>query len=119
MTSNTHPILTDAEVMEMLVAFYTEALQFLGVPKEAWADFKMGTAFNGTDGKANLISIIYSQRKILVCLQVLRMLQMSAPNTAGDAPTVYRSYGYKLARLWQQYLKTGEQRVFEQDKDLE
>ncbi len=114
---STQPILTDAEMMEMLVAFYSEALQFLGVPKEEWADVKMGVSFDGTDGKANLISVIYPQRKILVCLPVLRMLQMSVPHATGDAPTVYRSHGYKLARLWQQHLKTGQQRVFEQDKD--
>lgn len=114
---NTQSILTDAEMMEMLVAFYSEAFRFLGVPKDEWAEVKMGVSFDGTDGKANIISINYPKRKILVCLPVLRMLQMSVPHATGDAPTVYRSHGYKLARLWQQYLKTGQQRVFEQDKD--
>lgn len=52
-----------------------------------------------------------------MCLPALRMIVWSSPYASGDAPSVFRSHGYKLARLWQQYLKTGEQRIFEQDKD--
>ena len=117
MTTERHQILTDSETMEMFIAFYEEALQFLGVPREQWAELKGGVSFNNSDGKANLISIVYPEAKILVCMPVFALMIQSHPNTKGDSPSFYRSMGYKLARLWQQYLKTGEQRVYEQDKD--
>lgn len=117
MTPNTQAILTDAEIMEMLGAFYSEALRFLGVPQDQWAEIREGMAFDGTEGKVSIISINYEKHKILVNLPVLKMIIQSNPKAAGDTPSVYRSYGYKLARRWQQYLKTGERRIFEQDKD--
>lgn len=117
MSSPIQPILTDAEIMEMFTAFYSEALRFLGVPEEQWADVKVGVAFNASDGKANIITVDYSKQKILVCLPVLKQIMQLNPRFTGDTPSVYRAYGYKLARIWQQYLKTGEQRIFEQDKD--
>lgn len=110
-------ILTNSEIMELLKAFYSEALRFLEVPNDYWAVVKMGVGFNGTDGKASLISVNYPNKEILVCLPVLEMMIQSSPNATGDAPSVYRAYGYKLARLWQQYLTTGKQGIFEQDKD--
>lgn len=103
--------------MEMLGAFYSEALRFLGVPQDQWAEIREGMAFDGTEGKESIISINYEKHKILVNLPVLKMIIQSNPKAAGDTPSVYRSYGYKLARRWQQYLKTGERRIFEQDKD--
>lgn len=117
MISNPQAILTDSEIIEMLGAFYSEALHFLGVPQDQWAKISVGMAFDGTDGKASIISTNYAKRKILVCLPVLKMIIQSNPKATGDTPSVYRSYGYKLARFWQQYLKTGECRVFVQDKD--
>lgn len=117
MSSMSQPILTDSEIMEMLVAFYAEALRFLDVPSEQWADVKTGAVFDGTDGKISIISINYDKRKIIVCLPALKMMLLASHNATGDTPTVYRSYGYKLARLWQQFFKTGQQRIFEQDKD--
>ena len=110
-------ILTNSEIMELLKAFYSEALRFLEVPNDQWAVVKMGVGFNGTDGKASLISVNYPNKEILVCLPVLEMMIQASPNATGDAPSVYRAYGYKLARLWQQYLTTGKQGIFEQDKD--
>lgn len=117
MTPNNQAILTDAEIMEMLGAFYSEALRFLGVPQVQWAKISVGMAFDETDGEASIISINYAKRKILVCLPALKLIIQTNPKATGDTPSVYRSYGYKLARFWQQYLKTGECRVFEQDKD--
>lgn len=117
MTGISQAILTDGETLEMLNAFYAEALRFLEVPKEQWAVLKMGVSFNAADGKASLISIDGAEGIILVCLPVLKTMFQTSPYTTGDAPSVYRSYGYKLARLWQQYLKTGILHVFEQDKD--
>lgn len=111
------PILTNPEIMEMFIAFYSEALRFLGVPEEQWAEVKMGVAFDMADGKARIISINYRAKGITVCLPALKMIINSSPYTTGDAPSAYRSFGYKSARLWQQYLKTGAQRVFEQNKD--
>lgn len=111
------PILTDEETMEMLFAFYSEALEFLKVPKELWAELKIGVSLNTDYGKANLICINYAKRKILVCLPVLRMFIQASDKNPGETPSIYRSYGYKTARLWQQYLVTGQQRIFEKDKD--
>ena len=111
------PILTDEETMEMLIAFYSEALEFLKVPKELWAELKIGVSLNTDYGKANLICINYAKRKILVCLPVLRMFIQASDKNPGETPSIYRSYGYKTARLWQQYLVTGQQRIFEKDKD--
>ena len=45
------------------------------------------------------------------------MFVQSNPHIKGDAPSVYRSHGYKLARIWQQYLKTGICADYERDKD--
>lgn len=110
------PILTDSETMELLIAFYSEALRFLDVPKEQWAIVKEGVAFE--DGKLSIIYINYAQRKIIVNLSALKIMLHSNPNITGDTPSVYRTYGYKLARFWQQFVITGKQdRVFEQDKD--
>lgn len=110
------PILTDSETMELLIAFYSEALRFLDVPKEQWAIVKEGVAFE--DGKLSIIYINYAQRKLIVNLSALKIMLHSNPNITGDTPSVYRTYGYKLARFWQQFVITGKQdRVFEQDKD--
>lgn len=110
-------ILTDGETLEMLNAFYAEGLRFLEVPRDNWAEVKMGVSFNAADGKASLVSIDGTKGIILVCLPVLKMMVQTRPYTSGDAPSFYRSQGYKLARIWQQYLKTGKLCVFEQDKD--
>lgn len=110
------PILTNSETMDLLIAFYSEALRFLDVPKEQWAIVKEGVAFE--DGKLSIIYINYAQRKIIVNLSALKIMLHSNPNITGDTPSVYRTYGYKLARFWQQFVITGKQdRVFEQDKD--
>lgn len=109
-------VLTDAETMEMLTAFYHEALLFLGVPQESWADVKMGMAVD-VEGKASIININYAAKKILVNLPVLQMMILASPQSSGDSPSFYRGQAYKMARFWQQYLKTGERRQYEQDKD--
>ena len=101
----------------MLKAFYSEALHFLGVPRDQWAEISVGMAFYGAERAVSIISINYAQRKIIVNLVVLEMIMQLNPKATGDTPSVYRAYGYKLARLWQQYLKTGECRIFEEDKD--
>ena len=117
MTSKTQSILTDWEIMEMLVAFYSEALRFLEVPQAQWAEVKNGMVVDSTDGKLSVISVNYGGSKIIVCLPALKMFIQTNPNATGDTPTVHRMCGYKLARLWQQYLTKGEQRTFETDKD--
>ena len=111
------PILTDEETMKMLIAFYSEALEFLKVPREQWAELKIGISFNAIEEKANIITIDYAQKKIYVWLPVVRMLIQAKNNNSGDGPSVYRAHGYKLARFWQQYLLTGQQHVYETDKD--
>lgn len=102
--------------MEMLTAFYQEALRFLGVPEDLWAEVKQGTTIDAS-GRANIISIDFDEKKILVFLSALQQLVQAHPQTTGDTPSVYRSHGYKLARIWQQYLTKGECREYLQDKD--
>lgn len=117
MTDITKSILTDAETLEMLNGFYIEALRFLGVPKDKWAVLKIGVVF-GQDGKADVTPYIdYAKAKILVCLPVLKMMLQMNPVVTNDSPSVYRSNGYKLARMWHQYLKDGVKRDFLSDKD--
>lgn len=116
MTMISKSILTDAETLEMLNGFYTEALLFLGVPRDNWAEVKIGAVI-GKDGKADVINIDYTKAKILVCLPVIKMMLQTNPVITNDAPSVYRSHGYKLARMWQQYLNDGLQRDFLTDKD--
>ena len=72
-------ILTDAETLEMLNGFYTEALLFLGVPRDNWAEVKIGAAI-GKDGKADVINIDYTKAKILVCLPVIKMMLQTNPS---------------------------------------
>lgn len=117
MSDISKPILTDSETFEMLNSFYAEAMQFLGVPKAAWAEMKIGVVF-GEDGKADVTPYIdYANARILVCLPVIKMMLQMNPAVTADSPSVYRSNGYKLARMWQQYLKDGLQRDFLSDKD--
>jgi len=114
-TTSSQPILTDEETMEMLIAFYSEALVFLKVPRDQWAELKVGVSFS--NGKAEVISFFCDKRKILVNLFAMRMFIQFSNNNSGDSPSVYRSHGYKIARLWQQYLKTGKCNNYESDKD--
>ena len=101
----------------MLDGFYAEALQFLGVPRNEWAVLKIGFAF-GQDGKAEVTPCIdYVNAKILVCLPVIKLMLRMNPAVKNDAPSVYRSNGYKLARMWQRYLNDGVKRDFLSDKD--
>ena len=110
-------VLTDAETLEMLNCFYVEALQFLGVPKDKWAVVKIGFVF-GLDGKADVVPYIdYANAKILVCLPAIKLMLQMNPVVTNDSPSVYRSNGYKLARMWQQYINDGLQRDFLTDKD--
>ena len=117
MPTNSTPILTDAETLEMLNGFYVEALQFLAVPRDKWAIIKIGVVL-GQNGKAEVTPHIdYANAKILVCLPVIKLMLQMSPIVTNDAPSVYRSHGYKLARMWQQYLNDGMHRDFLTDKD--
>lgn len=117
MTEYSKTILTDAETFEMLKAFYTEALQFLGVPSEQWAEMKIGFVF-GQDGKADVTPYIdYTNAKILVCTPVIKLMLQCNPVVTNDTPSIYRSHGYKLARMWQQYINYGVKLDFLSDKD--
>ena len=117
MPTNSTPILTDAETLEMLNGFYVEALEFLAVPRDKWAIIKIGVVL-GQDGKAEVTPHIdYANAKILVCLPVIKLMLQMSPIVTNDAPSVYRSHGYKLARMWQQYLNDGMHRDFLTDKD--
>ena len=101
----------------MLNAFYAEGLRFLEVARDNWAEVKMGVVFE-QDGRADVTPYIdYAKAKIIVCLPVIKLMLQINPVVTNDSPSVYRSHGYKLARMWQRYLKDGVQRDFLSDKD--
>lgn len=110
-------ILSDVETLNLLEAFYAEALRFLGVPRNKWAVVRSGISI-GQDGKAFVSPHIdYANGRIIVCMPFIRLMQEMNPDVTNDAPSLHRIHGYKLARMWQQYLNDGMQRDFMSDKD--
>ena len=103
-------ILDEEETMQLLTAFFHEALKILNVSKENYPEIKMGcgVSYNGVEP----IHIEYEKCKILVMIHFFRMMITCSPNTKNDCPTVYRTYGYKLAYIWHIYLTTGKKTNF-------
>ena len=108
-------ILDEEETMQLLTAFFYEALKILNVSKENYPEIKMGcgVSYNGVEP----IHIEYEKCKILVMIHFFRMMITCSPNTKNDCPTVYRTYGYKLAYIWHIYLTTGKKTNFIADAD--
>lgn len=108
-------ILDEEETMQLLTAFFHEALKILNVSKENYPEIKMGcgVSYNGVEP----IHIEYEKCKILVMIHFFRMMITCSPNTKNDCPTVYRTYGYKLAYIWHIYLTTGKKTNFIADVD--
>lgn len=98
--------LTESETLHLLEQFCFEALCFLEVPREEYPEIVNGVAFD-EDGKALLIFVDYRNNKIIVSISFLRMMLLSNPQFKNDSPTIYRSYGYKLAYVWYTYIVKG------------
>lgn len=107
-------ILSDEETLHLLTGFFHEALRFLRVPQEKYPQITIGV---GTccDGKIDPIYINYRKNKILFFIPFFRLLIASNPRNTNDCPTVYRTYGYKLAYIWHIYITTGKESVFMKD----
>lgn len=99
-------VLTESETLHLLEQFCFEALCFLEVPREEYPEVVNGVAFD-EDGKALPISVDYRNNKIIVCISYFRMMLLSNPQVKNDSPTIYRSYGYKLAYVWFTYIVKG------------
>ena len=108
-------ILEEEETIQLLTAFFHEALKFINVPEENYPEIKIGcgVSHNGVEP----IHIEYEKCKILVMIPFLRMMITCSPNAKNDCPTIYRTYGYKLAHIWYSYLTTGKKTNFITDVD--
>ena len=108
-------ILEEEETIQLLTAFFHEALKFINVPEENYPEIKIGcgVSHNGVEP----IHIEYEKCKILVMIPFFRMMITWSPNAKNDCPTVYRTYGYKLAYIWHIYLTTGKKTNFIADVD--
>lgn len=109
-------VLDNTETLQLLTAFCFEALRFLNVSEMQYPQIRIGIASN-PNGKMTPLFIDYARGKVLVYIPFFKMLITSNPNNNNDSPTVYRSLGYKIARVWQVHHNTGEQRDFITDAD--
>lgn len=107
-------ILSDEETLQLLVGFCHEALRFLGVSQDKYPKITIGVATCG-DGKILPVYINYRKKKILFFIPFFRFSIASNPRNTNDCPTVYRSYGYKLAYIWHIYITTGKESNFIED----
>lgn len=55
-----------------------------------------------------MIEIDYKEGKIYVVVSLFMAMIRTMSTSDNDSPSVYRSYGYRLARIWQRFLKTGQ-----------
>lgn len=108
-------IMDEIETLQLLAAFFHEAAMFIGVPKENSPEIVMGIGFSAYG--IEFIQIVYERRKILVNIPFFRKIIATTPNFTNDAPTLYRTFGYKLAYIWYRYLVAGEKRCFNNDLD--
>ena len=108
-------ILEEEETIQLLTAFFHEALKFINVPEENYPEIKIGcgVSHNGVEP----IHIEFEKCKILVMIPFLRMMITCSPNAKNDCPTIYRTCGYKLAHIWYSYLTTGKKKNFITDVD--
>ena len=106
-------IMDENETLQLLTAFFHEAIVFMNIPKEACPEIRIGVYF--TLHGPEPIHIDYVKRKIIINIPFFRYILTLNPNSKNDSPTVYRTYGYRLAYTWYRYLTTGEKRNFSHD----
>ena len=103
-------ILTESETLNLLSAFYKEALMFLNIPEEKHALIKNQS--DATPQCINPLHIEFSTTTIYVQIQFFRFMVASNPTFGNDAPTMYRMYGYMLAYVWSEYVDNGRRLHF-------
>lgn len=106
-------IFTEDETLELLDAFYKEALKFLNVSEDEVAQIKK-KSFVPTFVP---VDIDYQSRTIHVQIQFFRAMVALNPMTGNDNPTMYRMYGYMLAYVWSEYIATGKKLDFPRNRD--
>lgn len=100
-------VLNDNETLLMLQEFCYEALRFLKVAKNRYPSFGVGIVTH-RNANADPLLIDYLDSKVLVFIPIFKSLNII--KTGNDAPTTYRLLGYKIARYWYRFLKTGTTR---------
>ena len=106
-------IFTEEETLELLDAFYKEALRFLNVSEEKTAVI-IKESFVPTSVP---IYIDYQSRTIHVQIQYFRTMIALNPMAGNDNPSIYRMYGYMLAYVWSEYISTGKKLDFPRNHD--
>lgn len=113
MSADNKLILTEEETVELLCAFYKEALKFLNVSEEKSAEIKE-ELFVPTSAP---VYIDYQSRTIHVQIQFFRTRIALNPMAGNDNPSIYRMYGYMLAYVWSEYIATGNKLDFSRNRD--
>lgn len=100
-------LMNEEETLQLLTAFFHEALRFLNVPEEDYPEIKneLGCSVYCFEP----IHINYKKKRILFMVSFVKSIIARNPNTKNDCPTVYRAYGYKLAYIWHTFLTTGKE----------
>ena len=113
MSADNKLILTEEETVELLCAFYKEALKFLNVSEEKAAEIKK-ELFVPTSAP---VYIDYKSRTIHVQIQFFRTMIALNPMAGDDSPSIYRMYGYMLAYIWAEYISAGKKLDFPWNRD--
>ena len=113
MSADNKLILTEEETVELLCAFYKEALKFLNVSDEKAAEIKK-EFFVPTSAP---VYIDYQSRTIHVQIQFFRTMIALNPMAGNDNPSIYRMYGYMLAYIWSEYISAGKKLDFPTNRD--
>lgn len=92
----------DKTMAELGKMFMEEALNFLGVSKDNFPEFKI-TVETDDEGKFEIFPNIYFEKQEIHW----PILMESITPDARNKPTVFRMYGYIYARRWQQFLVKG------------
>ena len=98
-------MLTKDETFLLFNAFYKEALAFLNVPLERYAEMVQEYRMGAPNG--NPIFVDYQRSTIHVDIRFFRTMIAQSSYLSNDGPTQYRFYGYKLAHIWYRYVSAG------------
>ena len=109
-TQHTSFVLSDQETLLLLDGFCYEALRFLRVPIGQYPTLKIG-ALMEEDGRADPLFINYDKSKVLVFIPIFRLMFTSM--AGNDAPTLFRTVGYQIARFWHRFIMEGRPEPFD------
>lgn len=106
---------TEKETLDLLRAFFKEALKFLKVSEEKYPVIKNGVC--STPQGLRPIYIDFSASTIYFHAHFFRRMVAYNPTAGNDSPTVYRMNGYLLAYVWSEYIATGKRLDYPQNHD--